>query len=281
VGFVAFGGMRTTEVYLQSNEWFLGQHPRSDAVRIYHYLCARFQNKCIYAGLDERTCARAGVSKRTLQRWLRMLFRLQLCGRHKVMGHYVFMGMKVMEGRFPHFSPNPTKAQKHQCRLRLTNQCTMAEVRQEIARALAEQELRQTAFAVAKLNEDKPLTVDQAFSGRQIHHQVLACTRSLMESRRGLGHTAVSVSAFAAAMRVSRSTASKRLRQMEKAGDMSILRRKRLVPDSYKEAHAEPREFQRTWGARYFRGRGGWCWINATSLFKATRDHRKPRVNAE
>lgn len=266
------------EVYLQSNEWFLGKHPSPEAVRVYTYLCARFQNKCIYAGLDERTCARAGVSKRTLQRWLRMLYRLSLCGRHKVKNHYVLMGLKVMEGRFHHFSPNPTKAQKHQCRLRLTNTCTMAEVRQEIARALAEQELRQTAYAVAKLNEDRPLTADQAFSGRRVHHQVNACTRSLMESRRGLGHTAVGVGAFAAVMRVSRSTASKRLRQMEKSGDMSILRRKRLVPDTYVEGHRKPGEFQRTWGVRYFRGRGGWCWINATSLFKATRNHRKPRV---
>jgi len=268
------------EVYLQSNEWFLGQHPRPEAVRVYTYLCARFQNKSIYAGLDERTCARAGVSKRTLQRWLRMLYRLQLCGKQRSTGNYILMGMKVMQGRFPHFSPNARKAQKHQCRLRLSNQCTMAEVRQEIARALAEQELRQTAYAVAKLNEDRPLTADQAFSGRRVHHQVNACTRSLMESRRGLGHTAVSVGAFAAAMRVSRSTASKRLRLMEKAGDMSILRRKRLVPDTYVEGHRKPEEFQRIWGVRYFRGRGGWCWINATSLFKATRDHRKPRVTA-
>lgn len=268
--------------YHQSNEWFLLEHPRKDLLEKFYYLRSRFQNSCIYKGLDARTCARAGKSKRTLNKWLVKLYENGLCGKHKKKGHWMLMGNRVMDGRYAMFSPSPTKTVKHNCRLRLTNNCSILDVRKEIERALLEQKLRQIRFAVAKVNEDRPLTTDQALTGRKQHHQVLRSTRKhSMESRRGLGHVATNLSTLAEAMRTGRSTTSKRLKALETSGDLSILRRKRRVPSSYLEALHDPEKFQRTWGARYFMGKGGYCFINATSLYMELRNHSKPRVNAE
>lgn len=251
------------------------KYPDARTLERYYYLRARFSNACIYKDLDERTCAQAGKSRRTLHKWLVKLYEAGMCGKHNVTGHWVLVGRKITDNRYAGYNPNPTKNIKHNCRLRLTNTCSILDVRKEIQRALLEQKLRQIRFAVAKVNEDRPLTADQAFSGRRQHHQVTAASKKYSkESGRGLGHVATTIDVLAQAMRTGRSTASKRTRELERSGDLSVLRRKRRVPSTYLEAHRDPDKFQHTWGARYFMGKGGYCFINAHSLYMEIRHHR-------
>ncbi len=257
------------EVYLRSNENVLRAYPRR-ALATYYYLKARFPNSAIYAGYRGAVAARTGWKQRTFFNRVALLVGAGLARRDSN-GDVRLLPLGELVG-----SANPRKV-VHLCTVRVREDGTERDVRDELALKLLEEKHRQVRHASARARATgikghrptrAPLTEVGAYRVRSDEHSVKTAE---------LGFEAMSCACLQEHLGLSRNGLNEWKRRARERGDIRQLDRRRMLPDTVAN-RAMLRNLDLACpvlGGFVYRTSGGWM-LARPSMYRPERGYSKP-----
>lgn len=265
---MAWPGIRRI-AFIQTNAEFLRKCPDQRAIATLYYLWARFENKFIYADLDDHTCRKAGVSQRQLRRYLSRLRNAAgmetLCKPIGKNGHFAMITGRFIKGRYRDvLNQEPTKAR---CTITIRPNMSVWEIQREIRKKVFQHKNAQ----IRKAKEGgipNGTALKMASKQYPVHTGYSQSTVKPTEDRH---HAPMPADATSAFLRCSERTFWRDVKMWEAEGSIVRVRRRVSISAPPPEWTSDPVGFREKFGAGVFVGPNG-CWYMQMSnlYFDAT-----------
>lgn len=246
---------------------------------IMYYLWARFENKVVYKALDKDTCKKAGVSERTMRRYIKRLEKSSLCRRMRAKRqgssmHYVLASKRSLIGS-GYEEVSRTRTTKAQCTMIITPSMLPRDILRLIERKIFEHLNAQARFEKQRRHDAGTNTGATKISTGEVRMYERHPSTHAVKAP-STYYVPMPSDAYAAKMGLSKRGFWRLVAHMDEHPDFHRVRR-RVKLDNV----IDPVAFRQRWGIAPFQDKGGWWWGQLPNSYACLFNYSKTRSGIE